>query len=127
MITPNVTHLCWTSTILFTIIICQQICKPRNYSNPNPDREGLPIFQTTGRNLEKIVSETLDEDTKTKAHRYVLFNCNVVDSFIEDHRNIIAQQNPRQRVMTLDRIHSETFPSWFAQKVRLFSILNFLY
>ncbi|XP_060969762.1 uncharacterized protein LOC133036989 [Cannabis sativa] len=90
--------------------------KPRNYSNPNPNRERLPIFQTTGRNLGKIVSETLDEDTKTKAHRYVLFNCNVVDSFIDDHRNIIAQQNPRQRVMTLDRIHSETFPSWFAQK-----------
>ncbi|XP_060974580.1 uncharacterized protein LOC133039684 [Cannabis sativa] len=90
--------------------------QPRNYSNSEQNREMLPIFQTTGRHLGKIDTKTLDEDTKTKAHRYVLFNCNVVDSFIEEHRNIIAQRNSRQRAMTVDRIHRQLYPSWFAEK-----------
>ncbi|XP_062075345.1 uncharacterized protein LOC133779394 [Humulus lupulus] len=91
--------------------------KPRNYSNIESNGETLPTFQTTGRHLGKIDTETLDEDTKVKAHRYVLFNCNIVDSFIEEHRNMIAQQNSRQTTMTIDQIHSQSFPSWFANKV----------
>ncbi|KAM6597102.1 hypothetical protein CsatA_007626 [Cannabis sativa] len=92
-------------------------CKPRNYSNLEVNENLLPIFQMTGRNLGKKYIKSLNEDTKVKAHRYVLFNCNVVDSFIEEHRNIIAQQNARQRAMTIDRIHSQSLPSWFAKKV----------
>ncbi|XP_062081301.1 uncharacterized protein LOC133786101 [Humulus lupulus] len=92
-------------------------CKPRNYSNVELNGETLPIFQMTGRHLGKIDTKNLDEDTKVKAHRYVLFNCNIVESFIEEHRNMIAQQNSRQTTMTVDRIHSESFPSWFAKKV----------
>ena len=56
---------------------------PRNYINMEPNRETLPIFQTTGRHLGKRYTKTLDEDTKVKAHRYVLFNCDSINSFIE--------------------------------------------
>ncbi|XP_060969476.1 uncharacterized protein LOC133036762 [Cannabis sativa] len=91
--------------------------KPRNYSNLEVNENLLPIFQMTGRNLGKKYIKSLNEDNKVKAHRYVLFNCNVVDSFIEEHRNIISQQNSRQRAMTIDRIHGQSFPSWFAKKV----------
>ena len=57
--------------------------KPINYVNVDSRGETLPIFQITGRHLVKIYTKTLDEDTKAKVHRYVLFHCNIVDSFIE--------------------------------------------
>ncbi|XP_062080492.1 uncharacterized protein LOC133785257 [Humulus lupulus] len=41
-------------------------CKPRNYSNVEPNGETLPIFQTTGRHLGKIDTKNLDEDTKVE-------------------------------------------------------------
>ncbi|XP_062075803.1 uncharacterized protein LOC133779922 [Humulus lupulus] len=91
--------------------------KPRNYIDVEPNGKTLPIFQTTGRHLGKIDTKTLDEDTKVKAHRYVLFNCNTIDSFNEEHRNIIAQQNSRQTAMTINRIHNNSFSPWFAKKV----------
>ena len=56
--------------------------KPRNYTNIEPDREILHIFQMTSRRLGKREIRLLDEDAKAKAHSYVLFNCNVVEPFI---------------------------------------------
>ena len=40
---------------------------PRNYINMEPNRETLPIFQTTRQHLGKIYTKTLDKDTKVKA------------------------------------------------------------
>ena len=56
---------------------------PINYTDAETDKETLLVFQITGRHLKKREIKILDDDTKTKAHRYVLFNSTVADSFIE--------------------------------------------
>ena len=33
------------------------------------------------------------------------------------HHRLVAIQNPRLREMAIDRIHSETFPTWFDKHV----------
>ncbi|XP_028104352.1 uncharacterized protein LOC114303409 isoform X2 [Camellia sinensis] len=37
--------------------------------------------------------------------------------FIRQHRRLVSIQNPRLREMAIDRIHSETFPTWFDKHV----------
>ncbi|XP_028125834.1 uncharacterized protein LOC114322669 isoform X3 [Camellia sinensis] len=96
----------------------------QNYDEGGNGTEGLSIFSMPGRPLGKGVIDTMDDGTKEKAHRYVLFNCETVNKFIEQHRRLVSIQNPRLREMAIDRIHSETFPTWFDKHVS--SVLKFL-
>lgn len=42
----------------------------------------LPIFSMPGRPVGAAVIKALDLETLTKAHTYVLFNCNKIEEFI---------------------------------------------
>ncbi|KAG6400793.1 hypothetical protein SASPL_137636 [Salvia splendens] len=50
----------------------------------------------------------LDDVTLTKAHQYVLFNCEAVRPYIEQYWEVVEQSNPRVARHQLERIHSES-------------------
>ncbi|KAH6757747.1 hypothetical protein C2S51_038655 [Perilla frutescens var. frutescens] len=71
----------------------------------------------SGRALGKGKAMNFDVETLNKAHQYVLFNCDAVSPYIEQYRTIVEQAHPRVSRHELERIHSESFADWFAQKV----------
>ncbi|KAF7139861.1 hypothetical protein RHSIM_Rhsim06G0085100 [Rhododendron simsii] len=78
----------------------------------------LPIFATQGRPFGKVVTETLDQETLVKAHQYVLFNCDAVDKFSNQHQTMTRDQNPRLHLWEIQRMHNEKFASWFGNHVQ---------
>ncbi|KAH7851731.1 hypothetical protein Vadar_015845 [Vaccinium darrowii] len=73
----------------------------------------LPIFAMQGRSFGKVVTKPLDRETLIKAHQYVLFNCEAVDSFSNQHQTMIRDQNLRLCVRETQRLHNEKFASLF--------------
>ncbi|XP_047981858.1 uncharacterized protein LOC125222972 [Salvia hispanica] len=76
---------------------------------------GLDVFTIHGRSLGKGTAMRLDDVTLTKAHQYVLFNCEAVRPCTEQYWAVVEQSNPRVARHQLERIHSERFAGWFAQ------------
>ncbi|KAG6405787.1 hypothetical protein SASPL_133381 [Salvia splendens] len=79
---------------------------------------GLDVFTINGRSLGKGIAMRLDDVTLTKAHQYVLFNCEAVRPYIEQYWAVVEQSNPRVASHQLERIHSERFAGLFAQYAR---------
>ncbi|XP_057803224.1 uncharacterized protein LOC131018523 [Salvia miltiorrhiza] len=73
---------------------------------------GLDIFAIKGRSLGKGIAVRFDAEILTKAHQYVLFNCEPVRPYIELHQTIVKQSNPRVARHQLERIHCESFAGW---------------
>ncbi|KAG6423408.1 hypothetical protein SASPL_113803 [Salvia splendens] len=89
----------------------------RNETVTNNAKIGLDVFTINGRSLGKGTAMRLDGVTLTKAHQYVLFNCEAVRPYIEQYWAVVEQSNPRVARHQLERIHSERFADWFAQYV----------
>ncbi|KAH6771864.1 hypothetical protein C2S51_010268 [Perilla frutescens var. frutescens] len=90
---------------------------PRNVTMNDNTTSGLDVFTITGHALGKGIPTRFDAETLKKAHQYVLFNCDDVSSYIEQHRSVVKQAHPRVSRLQLERIHSESFADWFSQKV----------
>ncbi|KAL3839246.1 hypothetical protein ACJIZ3_023837 [Penstemon smallii] len=58
----------------------------------------------------------MDEDTRTKAHQYVLTNCQAVEHYKEI---IISQEYPHLSDWHRDNVHNKQFPSWFENQLTL--------
>ncbi|KAJ9561926.1 hypothetical protein OSB04_007086 [Centaurea solstitialis] len=97
--------------------------RSRNYDDGGtPDV--LPIFSMSGRPVGAIETTRLDLETLAQAHLYVLFNCNKVDEFINEHLKTVRDQNRRLREHDVQRIHSETFATWFRNHVEELHIIG---
>lgn len=77
----------------------------------NEDRSGniiekLNVFSNLERFLGNGNDKVLDEETLAKAHRYILFNYDSIESFISQHLVIIQQQFPHTGKHEIERIHS---------------------
>ncbi|XP_039133790.1 uncharacterized protein LOC120270791 [Dioscorea cayenensis subsp. rotundata] len=94
--------------------------------------EEVSIFANVGRplgrkknkgfssNKRKRVSRiTLDNQTLVQAHRYVLFNSDVVAPFLRKHEQFIKRRNrsPRLSPYEIQKLQSETFHDWFHDHV----------
>ncbi|XP_071740608.1 uncharacterized protein [Rutidosis leptorrhynchoides] len=90
--------------------------KSRNYDDGG-NEDVLPIFSMPGRPIGATVETRLDLETLDKAHSYVLFNCSELDSFRTEHLQILRDQNRKLCKQQLERLHSQTFRSWFAKRV----------
>ncbi|KAK9080111.1 hypothetical protein SSX86_001786 [Deinandra increscens subsp. villosa] len=92
-----------------------------NKTSRNYDEGGyedvLPIFSMSGRPIGATGVEALDHDTLSIAHSYVLFNCSEVDEFRTEHLIIVRRENRKLREREIQRLHSETFESWFEDHV----------
>ncbi|KAJ9553381.1 hypothetical protein OSB04_017426 [Centaurea solstitialis] len=97
--------------------------RSRNYDDGGtPDV--LPIFSMSGRPVGAIETTRLDLETLAQAHLYVLFNCNKVDEFINEHLKTVRDQNRRLCEHDVQRIHSETFATWFRNHVEELHIIG---
>ncbi|KAL3846265.1 hypothetical protein ACJIZ3_003668 [Penstemon smallii] len=91
--------------------------KPSRNNDDGSIKEGvLHIFSNPGRPLGKGLVKVLDDNTLTKAHRYVLFNCQVVEPYKVEHLGMISQQYPNLRDWDKEKIHNEQFPRWFKDR-----------
>ncbi|XP_035843728.1 uncharacterized protein LOC110929331 isoform X4 [Helianthus annuus] len=88
----------------------------RNYDDGGFE-DILPIFSMSGRPIGATVVEILDLDILAKAHSYVLFNCSEVDEFRTEHLTNVRHENRKLREREIQRLHSETFESWFQDHV----------
>ena len=83
------------------------------------------IFPSIGRPVGKVSTFTLNQLELAQAHRYVLFNCSIVDPFIEELRTQI-----RRRLRSRTRLEAEITKAvnkevveWFARRVSLNSFV----
>ncbi|CAN1757493.1 hypothetical protein LINPERHAP1_LOCUS6538 [Linum perenne] len=95
----------------------------RNEDNNTPEVESVndevaSLFPKVGRSLGKGEIVTLDDDSLTKAHHYVLTNCKEVSPFIEQHIAELRAQYPRATPRIIQVRHNSTFQSWFAHQIR---------
>ncbi|PWA34600.1 hypothetical protein CTI12_AA617490 [Artemisia annua] len=70
-----------------------------------------------GRPIGATKVEIMDLDILAKAHSYVLFNCSELDEFRAEHLAMVHHENRRKRKRDIQRLHSETFESWFQDHV----------
>ncbi|XP_027067562.2 uncharacterized protein [Coffea arabica] len=89
----------------------------RNEDGGESSTEGLEIFSIQGRPLGKGNSVAMDDETIKKAHQYVIFNCEAMDPYINQHRKLVEEQHLRSSKHEKERIHSETFANWFDNHV----------
>ncbi|XP_077217923.1 uncharacterized protein LOC143852426 [Tasmannia lanceolata] len=75
-------------------------------------------FSLAGRPLGEVKSYPLVQATIEQAHRYVLFNCHAVFSFIAEHVNHSQRLHPRARARDIEQIHNKKFPTWFGTHVQ---------
>ncbi|KAG6519541.1 hypothetical protein ZIOFF_023035 [Zingiber officinale] len=77
----------------------------------------LDVFTTSGYALGKTIATKFDDETLKKAHQYVLFNCHRVQSYIDEHRQILNLSHSGLPPHQIERMHSESFASWFAKHI----------
>ncbi|CAN1279776.1 hypothetical protein LINPERPRIM_LOCUS17158 [Linum perenne] len=84
-----------------------------------------PINMISGRSIGKVSNVTLDEKTIIQAHRYVLYNSDVVQPFIEEHRDSIrrgyrSKNRKRSRdPLEIEKTHHLKFVEWFRNRVSM--------
>ncbi|XP_075482523.1 uncharacterized protein LOC142522848 [Primulina tabacum] len=77
----------------------------------------LDVFTASGYALGKAIANKFDDETLKKAHQYVLFNCHHVQSYIDEHRQILNLTHSGLPPHQIERMHSESFASWFATHI----------
>ncbi|XP_027157024.1 uncharacterized protein LOC113758302 [Coffea eugenioides] len=79
--------------------------------------EGLDIFSKSGHPLGRGKATVFDAHILSKAHQYILFNCDAVTPYIEQHRRLIEEWHPQVPQHLKERLHSENFACWFAEHI----------
>ncbi|XP_019173250.1 PREDICTED: uncharacterized protein LOC109168723 [Ipomoea nil] len=67
---------------------------------------------TRGRKVAGMPREDIEE-----AHLYILHNTSEVEPYLDEHKALIKEQNPRKIDMWIVSEHNRTFISWFKNKV----------
>ncbi|XP_027156247.1 uncharacterized protein LOC113757030 [Coffea eugenioides] len=81
--------------------------------------EGLDIFSKSGHPLGRGKATVFDAHILSKAHQYILFNCDAVTPYIEQHRRLIEEWHPQVPQHLKERLHIENFACWFAEHLEL--------
>ncbi|XVE92524.1 hypothetical protein REPUB_Repub01dG0104600 [Reevesia pubescens] len=85
--------------------------------------QDAPLHIILGRPVGKVDDVIFYDKTLMQAHRYVLYNCDSVTPFIEEHREEIKrQQRSRNRKRSLNQVeiekaHHSTFNDWFRSNI----------
>ncbi|XP_071912376.1 uncharacterized protein [Coffea arabica] len=88
--------------------------------------DGLDIFSESGHPLGRGKPTVFDAHILSKAHQYILFNCDAVTPYIEQHRRLIEEGYPQVPQHLKERLHSENFACWFAEHLELPQIVSVL-
>nr|XP_027120595.1 uncharacterized protein LOC113737586 [Coffea arabica] len=79
--------------------------------------DGLDIFSESGHPLGRGKPTVFDAHILSKAHQYILFNCDAVTPYIEQHRRLIEEGHPQVPQHLKEHLHSENFACWFAEHI----------
>nr|XP_027071970.1 uncharacterized protein LOC113696785 [Coffea arabica] len=79
--------------------------------------DGLDIFSESGHPLGRGKPTVFDAHILSKAHQYILFNCDAVTPYIEQHRRLIEEGHPQIPQHLKERLHCENFACWFAEHI----------
>ncbi|CAN1813173.1 hypothetical protein LINPERHAP1_LOCUS26792 [Linum perenne] len=81
--------------------------------------EVLSLFTKVGVPLGKGELITLDNESLTKAHHYILTNCKEIAPYIEQHISELKAQYPRATPRNIQVRHNSSFQTWFAHQVSI--------
>ncbi|KAK1389928.1 hypothetical protein POM88_018106 [Heracleum sosnowskyi] len=70
-----------------------------------------------GRGMGKATEIALNFVTRTQAHRYVLFNTDAVQPYLQKHLDFLKKTMPRNQGRRIQAEHNEKFDSWFKDYV----------
>ncbi|XP_071905814.1 uncharacterized protein [Coffea arabica] len=94
------------------------------FNRPNRNEEvhkeiedGLDIFSESGHPLGRGKPTVFDAHILSKAHQYILFNCDAVTPYIEQHRRLIEEGHPQVAQHLKERLYSENFACWLAEHI----------
>ncbi|XP_027182187.1 uncharacterized protein LOC113780602 [Coffea eugenioides] len=87
--------------------------------------DGLDIFSESGHPLERGKPTVFDAHIMSKAHQYILFNCDAVTPYIEQHRRLIEEGHPQIPQHLKERLHSENFACCFAEHIDKYVVNGF--
>uniref|UniRef100_A0A803MP21 DUF4218 domain-containing protein n=1 Tax=Chenopodium quinoa TaxID=63459 RepID=A0A803MP21_CHEQI len=107
----------------------------KSQEKSNEIDEESPLFPNAGYPLgrkkkgkKKGKSYTLDSNTMTLTHRYVLFNCedDLVENYIKEHEEFVKKKprDRRKRRWKEAQEHSNEFKVWFRGKVEVNNVLD---
>ncbi|XP_039143956.1 uncharacterized protein LOC120281093 [Dioscorea cayenensis subsp. rotundata] len=87
----------------------------RNYDGDSLSRNtsSFQIFGMFGQPFGKANMQELSNDLLNAAIFYILQNCEDVQSFISEHKNILSEKGVRN----IDNIHKCEFSSWFHKRI----------
>lgn len=84
----------------------------------HPDvSQGPTLFPHVGVQLGKPRNYVMKSLAKVQAHRYVLFNCSKVNSYLRAHADEVTSRR-RVNPNTLEKIQNETFHEWFKAHIK---------
>ncbi|XP_027166667.1 uncharacterized protein LOC113766700 [Coffea eugenioides] len=94
------------------------------FNRPNRNEEihkeiedGLDIFCESGYPLGRGKPTVFDAHILSKAHQYILFNCDAITPYIEQHRRLIEEEHPQVPQHLKECLHSKNFACWFAEHI----------
>ncbi|XP_071940083.1 uncharacterized protein [Coffea arabica] len=94
------------------------------FNRPNRNEEihkeiedGLDIFCESGHPLGRGKPTVFDAHILSKAHQYILFNCDAITPYIEQHRRLIEEEHPQVPQHLKECLHSKNFACWFAEHI----------
>ncbi|XP_071923098.1 uncharacterized protein [Coffea arabica] len=79
--------------------------------------DGLDIFSESGHPLGRGKPTVFDAHILSKAHQYILFNCDAITPYIEQHRRLIKEAHPQVAQHLKERLHDKNFACWFAEHI----------
>ncbi|CAN1224932.1 hypothetical protein LINPERPRIM_LOCUS2370 [Linum perenne] len=88
-----------------------------NHRDASMNDEVLSLFTKVGRPLGKGELITLDNESLTKAHHYILTNCKEIAPYIEQHISELKAQYPRATPRNIQVRHNSSFQTWFAHQI----------
>ncbi|XP_047309914.1 uncharacterized protein LOC124913370 [Impatiens glandulifera] len=90
----------------------------RNHAHQQSN-EQICLFPNVGQHYGAIHVITLDEMTYIQAHRYVLFNCGIIEEFRRDHHTTIKRLHRHRRLSPreIEKKHCESFHEWLKEEV----------
>ncbi|XP_015698788.1 uncharacterized protein LOC102716551 [Oryza brachyantha] len=75
-------------------------------------RRGPPYFCNIGRGLVGKCAVTLDDKTWLQAHRYVLFNYDNIEPYLQKHNDYLSSIGVRSK-REINHVQHNTFHEWF--------------
>ncbi|XP_071906894.1 uncharacterized protein [Coffea arabica] len=96
----------------------------RNDDVGETSSERLDIFSSSCRPLGKGTPTNFSNEILRKAHQYVLFNCDHIKPYVDQHHKMVEEQNPHAGKHVIERIHCENFADWFSNHVKQIQVAD---